>query len=392
MSGKARYEQHSGIGGAMIHAFLLAAFLFAFPSRGAGAQRNTYDGGLVVTHEDPAGAAYAEGGGTWTTKSGGWENESWDEVGGPIRVTKAVGAWARFTPDIPKAGKYRVYYWIPNTVGRTVEVEIHFQGGVRTYTRDMTLGPCGLANLGDYDFAAGTAGYVVAKNARGTVYADAVKWQPVDKLTEIKLPPYPKPDGSVPHFEKVNVGNIVVCGQPRIALTGKPYHGSGDQYWGDLCDTFLRQGMNTMTVAVDWNEFEKAKDVYDDKANDKTMVRLVAALDACKARTMFLQILWRGFSDCLGSPQAANYTRQDKATYFWITNREGNEEGQISPFCTAASEREGLALKALLAAVAKLDPNHQVVIGVHLQNEMTGGQDYGSVAQAFPKNRCLKTW
>jgi len=117
------------------------------------------------------------------------------------------------------------------------------------------------------------------------------------------------------------------------------------------------------------------------------MVKLAAVLDACKARNMFLQIMWRGFSDVLGSPQAAGYIRQDKTNYFWLKNKEGKEEGQISPFCTAAAEREGLALKTLLAAAAKLDPGHQIFIGVHLQNEMTGGQDYGSVAQSLSKEQ-----
>ena len=141
----------------------LASLLNMSSGTAYAAQRNTYDGGLVVTHED--GPGYSEGGGTWTTKSGGWDTESWDEIGGPIRKTATIGAWAKFAPDIPTAGKYRVYYWIPNLSDGTLDIEIHYQGGVKTYTRNMGIqSPCGLANLGDYDFAAGTAGYVLAKN------------------------------------------------------------------------------------------------------------------------------------------------------------------------------------------------------------------------------------
>jgi len=43
-------------------------------------------------------------------------------------------------------------------------------------------------------------------------------------------------------------------------------------------------------------------------------------------------------------------------------------------------------LKTLLAEVAKLDPNHQMVIGVHLQNEMTQGMDFSPVANSHYDN------
>ena len=56
-----------------------------------------------------------------------------------------------------------------------------------------------LVVLGDFDFAAGTDGYVkITLNEKGTLYADAVKFLPADKVDKTAFPSYPAPDGSTP--------------------------------------------------------------------------------------------------------------------------------------------------------------------------------------------------
>ena len=216
------------------------------PSGSVHAAQTCYDGGLIIAHAD---AEYSEGGGTWAVGSGSWDTCALDFRPG-WRTTSTVGAWVKWVPAISKADKYRVYFWIPERhSGGKYSIEVHYQGGVKKISRNTNCAPLGWWNLGDYDFATGKEGYVLATNGGGKIGVDAVKFISTNNLPEIKLPPYPKPDGSVPHVDKLGGGNIVVCGQKRLIHYGQVYEGyKADDipYFGDACDTWLRQGLNTM--------------------------------------------------------------------------------------------------------------------------------------------------
>ena len=210
----------------------------------------SFDGGIVVNNGDPE---YAEGGG------GAWKTIIYDNYylypmdTGPCRRTSSTGAWAQWTPNL-KAGKYRVYWWHIKTGGK-VTMEIQHAGGTATIKRDLDRGHVGWNSLGDYEFTAGTNGYIkITLDGKGTMYSSGVKFLPIDKVDKTVFPAYPKPDGSTPRAEK---GNMIICGQPRLVLYGETMEEvvtrPGDvPYFGDQFDKWRRQGLNTVGAVLEW--------------------------------------------------------------------------------------------------------------------------------------------
>jgi hypothetical protein len=175
----------------------------------------SFDGGIVIKNGD---AEYSEGGAWQDGKNVGDYYRYGCDAGEP-RKTTSSGAWATWTPKLT-AGTYRVYFWhIVWGARGNVTFEIRHNGGATTIKRNTGDGHSGWNNLGDYDFAAGTDGYVkVTLDDKGILYANAARFLPVEKVDKTSFPPYPAPDGSTPRAEK---GNIVVCGQPCLILYGE---------------------------------------------------------------------------------------------------------------------------------------------------------------------------
>ena len=235
----------------------LAAASVVTPARAA---TNAYDGSIVIKNGD---LEYAEGG-TWENGKNGNNYYVYPADNVESRKTTSAGAWAKWTPDL-KAGTYRVYFWhIVWGASGNVTFEIRHKGGATTIKRNTGDGHSGWNDLGDYDFAAGTDGYVkVTLEGKGTLYASGAKFLPADKVDKTTFPPYPKPDGSTPRAEK---GNIMVCGQPRLILYGETLEDvmtdpADVPYYGDQFDKWKRQGLNTVGAIIQWNRFELRKDV-----------------------------------------------------------------------------------------------------------------------------------
>jgi hypothetical protein len=93
---------------------------------------------------------------------------------------------ARFTPDLPKAGRYQVavsYTTNPNRA-TNAPVTVYCAQGEKSFVVNQKLKPAreGIFHvLGTFDFAAGKAGWVEISNAGtdGHVIVDAVQWIPV---------------------------------------------------------------------------------------------------------------------------------------------------------------------------------------------------------------------
>lgn len=95
----------------------------------------------------------------------------------------------RFTPDLPAAGKYEVRFAFPGSRGRAnrVPVTIHsLQGSKTVYVDQTKSGSIDdiFTSLGEFEFAAGDAGFVEISNkgAFGYVVVDAVQFLPQFKL------------------------------------------------------------------------------------------------------------------------------------------------------------------------------------------------------------------
>ena len=148
----------------------------------------SYDGGIVIKNGD---AEYSEGG-AWQDGKNVGDYYRYGCDAHESRKTTSSGAWAKWTPDL-KAGTYRVYLWhIVWGARGNLTIEIRHNGKTDTLKRDTGDGHSGWNNLGDFDFAAGTDGYVkITLNEKGILYANAVKFLPVDKVDKTTFPPYP---------------------------------------------------------------------------------------------------------------------------------------------------------------------------------------------------------
>jgi hypothetical protein len=349
-------------------AWALMAMVSA-PCRGATA---SFDGGLIVANSDKE---YAEGG-AWEDGNikGDYYRYGMDNT--ESRKTSQPGAWAQWTPDL-KAGKYRVYFWhIVFGARGPVTIEIRHAGGTATIKREIADGHTGWNHLGDYEFAAGTGGFIkLTLDGKGTLYANAAKFLPIDRVDKTTFPPYPKPDGSLPRAQN---GNMIICGQPRLLLYGETLeetmtHPADVPYYGDAFDKWRRQGLNTLGAVIQWNAFEPRKDQYEYAMID-------GLIDEARQRNMHLIIVWFGTWRNLQSGYVPKYV-WDEGIAFPALKQDGKpENGGVSQFATRCAERDGLALNRLLARAAQKDPGHQVLVAVQVENEMPGYADHSPAA------------
>ena len=125
---------------------------------------------------DNGGAGYSEVG-TWasTTTVKGWRDTD-------TRYASAPTSTARWAPALPTAGRYDVYAWIPAGAAANASYKITSAGGA---TADVDPAESVVVDrwvrLGNYNFAAGSAGSVELSRPSGIesfLRADAVKFVP----------------------------------------------------------------------------------------------------------------------------------------------------------------------------------------------------------------------
>ncbi|MDR1145206.1 MAG: DUF5597 domain-containing protein [Verrucomicrobiales bacterium] len=349
---------------------LLTLAVFNTPS--AAGRQLAYDGGIVVDHGDPG---YTEGG-AWETVTGNYytAGQSWTDV----RASGQDGAWAKWTPDVPKAGKYRVYFWHVPCGDNNATIEIAHNGQTETISKDLEGWHLGWSSLGDYDFVPGENDFVKITRGGKKLLVDAVKFLPVENIRPIApLPPYPKPDGSVPRLDAR--GNLLLSGQPYLPLYQELEESTVAKpelipTFDETFDIALAQGVNTVGVTLMWKHFEPEEGQYDYRVID-------ALIEKARARNMHLNLVlffaWRN----LQSYFVPNYIMKDKEKYPPIKKPDGSIGNNYvqSPFDDALREAETKALVALFRRVKEKDPDHQVVIMAQLENEMSGLRDYSEV-------------
>lgn len=109
-------------------------------------------------------------------------------------TSAAIGAKMVWRPNLPSAGRYNVYYYLPDGLGdRTpsANFRIDYQGGFKTYAVNERTTPGGKwVWLDTLDFASGTTGAVTLTNpgGQGFVIADAVKFVPASVFTVTDTP------------------------------------------------------------------------------------------------------------------------------------------------------------------------------------------------------------
>ena len=110
---------------------------------------------------------------TGYTETGVWAPSSvpgW--LTSATRASNGVGNTAEWRPDLPSAGSYDVYAWVPNHSNSTPAAQyvVTHGAGSATITIDQRTGGNQWILLGRYEFAAGTAGHVTISNPSGSGY------------------------------------------------------------------------------------------------------------------------------------------------------------------------------------------------------------------------------
>ena len=125
--------------------------------------------------------------GTWTSSTVQPNYYGSDYV---FAASAAAGATMVWRPNLPTAGRYNVYYYLPDGLAdrtTTANFRIDYQGGAyKLYSVNERATPGGKWVLLDtLDFASGTTGKVTLTNpgGQGIVIADAVKFVPASVFT-----------------------------------------------------------------------------------------------------------------------------------------------------------------------------------------------------------------
>lgn len=104
------------------------------------------------------------------------------------------GKSATWTPNIARAGNYRVYVWYPQGSNRhtAAPYTVYYNGGSRLYTVNQTTGGGQWNLLGTHPFAAGSSGRITLTNegvpSDKNVMADAVRFEEVLETTPPSVP------------------------------------------------------------------------------------------------------------------------------------------------------------------------------------------------------------
>lgn len=115
--------------------------------------------------------------GTWTTTSlqAGYFGTNYTYA-----RTDAAAATIRWTPNVPVAGTYGVYYWLPNGLSNRASnapFTVYDANGDSTYPVNQQSTGGQWILLGDHTFTAGTSGYIQLSNSADQIFviADAIK-------------------------------------------------------------------------------------------------------------------------------------------------------------------------------------------------------------------------
>ncbi len=138
----------------------------------------------TITPPPPPADVIIDNGAPGTTLSSGWTSSTnAQDYGANYRYTAASTTlrWHRWTPTIPRAGRYEVFAWYVTNTGNstTAPYTIVHNGITNVVTLNQRLNGGRWMSLGQHDFAVTATGtptqYIELTNRNGRVTADAIK-------------------------------------------------------------------------------------------------------------------------------------------------------------------------------------------------------------------------
>lgn len=351
--------------------------LLLFPSYRAQGASKAFDGSLIVDFGD---ADYSEGG-TWQNADNHWEQHG--SSGSLSRRSAEANARAQWQTELVP-GEYVVDLWnIPfHAQDSKTQIEVTHAEGITKIKRDMRDGFYGWMPLGKFRFN----GRGTVKITRGdrTLMVDAARFRLAALVRAPPLlPPYPAPDGALPHIDRPGpTGRLILGGKPYLMLGGELENGSALHpqdipYMDTLFDTLLAQRINTIEAPIAWRQLEETEGRFDFSVID-------ALIAKARARNMHLAILWFGTYKNLQSYYSPRWVHTNQKRFPFALNKEGKPQGAVSAFCEEALQLDQRAFKALMNRIKERDAAHQVVLMVQVENEMPSARDYSEAG--------LKAW
>ena len=170
----------------------------------------------------------------------------------------------------------------------------------------------------------------------------------------------------IPEIRSLNgIPTLFVDGSPFVALAGEVHNSaSSDPAWmrSKVWPNVESLQLNALVVPVMWEQLEPEEGVFD----YQTVDQLVAQ---AKSRSIRLILLWFGLWKNSESMYIPGWMKRDSETYFLAQCLDGKKLPTVSPFCTAAVEKDANAFAHLMAHLRQTDPEH-TVIAVQVENEI----------------------
>jgi len=358
-----------------LFSFLACTAPFSLWCGPAHAAKTAFDGSLIVDFGD---AEYSEGG-VWQDAGSGWQQRGVNYS--LARQSKDDNAWAQWKPELAP-GEYVVDLWnIPyHAQDSKAQIEVTHAGGVTKIQRDMRDAYYGWVPLGKFRFDSGHGNVKIMRGDRNLMI-DAARFRPAQLVKAPRLlPPYPVPDGKVPHLDRPGpTGRLILGGKPYLMLGGElenvsALHPQDIPFMDSLFDILLAQRINTVEAPIAWRQLEEKEGQWDFRVID-------ALIEKARARNMHLAILWFGTYKNLQSYYSPYWMHANPKRFPFVVNKEGKTQGTVSPFSQEALQLDQRAFKTLMNRIKERDPQHQVVLMVQVENEMPSARDYSEAAQ-----------
>ena len=157
----------------------------------------------------------------------------------------------------------------------------------------------------------------------------------------------------------------MVEGKPFVILGGELLNSSGStasdmqKHWDELADLNL----NTVLLAVAWEQIEKSEGVFDFSEIGKI-------ISQARERKMKLVLLWFGSWKNGFSGYVPHWAMRDIKRFPRVKNKDGQNRPCLSPFSKSVLEADKKAFVKLMEFVAEADPSGEVVIMAQVENEI----------------------